>query len=123
MKELQARLKPIAGAGAIAVQSLAQLRQHRTVGKSTPGSEAMPDESFRLVRGPHPSGHQTTLPLATWIRPCVTKVSTLEPAPLPGTHTIPVLREHGFTDNEIATLVDESVAFTGWKLLKHYLPS
>ena len=69
------------------------------------------------------AGDMQTLPLATWIRPCVTKVSTLEPAPLPGTHTIPVLREHGFTDNEIATLVDESVAFTGWKLLKHYLPS
>ncbi len=122
LAELHERLAPLPGAGAIAVRSLAQLRDKHTVDETSAGCETMPQGSFRLRRGAHPSGYPTTLPLATWIRPALSAVTALQPAPAPGTHTVEVLRAAGYTETQIDDLVRSGVAQTGWKLLRHYLP-
>ena len=122
LAELRERLAALPGAGVIAVRSLAQLRESRTVDNTASGSDAIPPESFRLRRGPHPSGYPTTLPLPTWIRPGVSHVTALAAAPAPGAHTADVLRECGYSDAEIGMLIDSGVAQTGWKCLQHYLP-
>ncbi len=122
LTELRERLAPLPGAGAIAVQSLAQLRDKHTVDAASVGSDNMPLGSFRLRRGPHPCGYPTTLPLPTWIRPARSPVTTLRPAPAPGTHTLDVLRAAGCTEAQIDDLVSSGVAQTGWKLLRNYLP-
>ncbi len=122
MAELHERLAPLPGAGAIAVQTLAQLRDKHTVDETSAGSDTMPNGSFRLRRGAHPSGYPTTLPLATWIRPALSAVRALQPAPAPGAHTLEVLRAAGCTEAQIDDLVRSGAAQTGWKLLRHYLP-
>ena len=122
LTQLRERLDPVAGAGVIAVQSLAQLRDKYTVESMSDGSHAAPEHSFRLLRGPHPCGYPVTLPLATWIRPGVSSVSALHPAPMPGKHTEEVLREAGFSEEQIAELLRRDVAQLGWKLLDQYLP-
>jgi crotonobetainyl-CoA:carnitine CoA-transferase CaiB-like acyl-CoA transferase len=122
LAQLRERLASLPGAGAIAVQSLAQLRDKHTVEDATAGSDTIPNRSFRLRRGPHPSGYPTTLPLATWIRPALSAVTALQAAPAPGEHTLAVLREAGCSEEEIAALVSGEIALTGWKLLRHYLP-
>ena len=122
LSQAHERLAPLPGAGAIAVQSLAQLRDKHTVEETSSGSNTMPNNSFRLRRGAHPSGYPTTLPLATWIRPALSAVTALQPAPAPGAHTLDVLRAAGCTDAQIDKLVETGVAQTGWKLLRRYLP-
>ena len=111
----------LAGAAA-AVQTLAELRERYTVETTVDGSDSIPEHSFRLRRGPHPSGYPTTLPLNTWIRPERSVVTPTSPAPPPGEHSISVLREAGYSDEEIDALVDKGVVHTHWKLLQHYLP-
>ena len=59
----------------------------------------MQSGSFRLRRGPHPSGYRTTVPLPTWIRPELSPVATLDPPPRPGADTVAVLRESGRGDH------------------------
>lgn len=122
LTQLCQRLGSVPGAGAVAVQSLSQLREKYTVEGTTEGSDAIPNQSFRLRRCAHPSGYPTTLPLATWIRPALSAISTPHPAPAPGKHTTEVLREAGFNDEEITHLLDSDVAQTAWKLLDRYLP-
>ncbi|KPK28239.1 MAG: hypothetical protein AMJ66_10745 [Betaproteobacteria bacterium SG8_40] len=122
LAQLRERLASVPGAGAIAVQTLAQLRDKHTVDETSAGSDTMPNGSFRLRRGAHPSGYPTTLPLATWIRPALSAVTALQPAPAPGTHTLEVLRAAGCTEAQIDDLVRNGVAQTGWKLLHRYLP-
>ena len=122
LERLREMLAALPGAGAIACQSLEQLREKHTVERTDAGSESLPDKSFRLRRGDHPSGHTTTLPLATWIRPGVSALTPLFPAPGPGEHTLSVLREAGCTDHQIDDLVKTGVAQTGWKMLRRYLP-
>ncbi len=122
LAQLRKQLTSIPGAGAIAVKSLAQLREEHTVDSATAGSDTIPHKSFRLRRGPHPSGYPTTVPLATWIRPATSTVTVLKPAPAPGEHTAAILREAGYSEEQVAELIDQEVVHTRWKLLRHYLP-
>ncbi len=122
LAQLREQLAPVRGAGAIAIQSLAQLRAKYTVESTAAGSDAMPAGSFRLRRGAHPSGYPTTVPLATWIRPSSSPVTPLQPAPAPGTDTVGVLSEAGYSEDEITALVKSGSAHTEWDLLRHYLP-
>jgi crotonobetainyl-CoA:carnitine CoA-transferase CaiB-like acyl-CoA transferase len=122
LTQLRERLAQIPAAGAIAIQSLAQLRAKYTVESATAGSDAMPSGSFRLRRGAHPSGYPTTIPLATWIRPSLSPVTPLYPAPVPGSDTVAVLTESGYSENEITALLGNGSAAAGWRFLKHYLP-
>ncbi len=122
LPKLREKLAALPGAAAISVQTLAQLRDRYTVETATKGSDSVPANSFRLRLGPHPSGYPTTVPLATWIRPELSKLTPLDPAPSPGEHSISVLREAGYNDEEIAALVDQGIVHTRWKLLRHYLP-
>ena len=85
-------------------------------------SNWMSSGSLALFRGPHPSGHTTTLPMPTWIRPDASPVRHLPPAPSPGTHTAEVLAEAGHTDAEIEGLARAGVAGNGWRVLPRYLP-
>jgi len=123
LKQVRERLAVIPGAGAISVQSLAQLRSRRTVDGALNGSDTIPGHSFRLRRGAHPSGYPTTLPLATWIRPGMSTLSSLQPAPIPGEHTVAVMKEAGFSEQEIAALMESDVVQSRWKLLRRYLPN
>ena len=122
LNQVRERLAAIPGAGAIAVQSLAQLRGKHTVDGASNGSNSIPHHSFRLRRSAHPSGYPTTLPLATWIRPEMSTLSSLQPAPTPGKHTVAVMKEAGFDEQEIAALLQSGVVQTQWKLLPRYLP-
>jgi crotonobetainyl-CoA:carnitine CoA-transferase CaiB-like acyl-CoA transferase len=122
LAQLRECLASLPGAGAIACQSLAQLRDKHTVESASAGSATIPDKSFQLRHGEHPSGYPTTLPLATWIRPAVSAVTPLYPAPGPGEHTLSVLREAGCSEEEIASLVRDEVAQSGWKIMHRYLP-
>ncbi len=122
LTQLRECLASLPGAGAIACQSLAQLRDKHTVDSASAGSDVIPEKSFQLRCGEHPSGYRTTLPLATWIRPALSDVTPLYPAPGPGEHTLEVLREAGCSEEEIAALARDEVAQSGWKIMHHYLP-
>jgi len=122
LAKLREQLASLPGAGAIAIQSLAQLRGKYTVESKSKGSDAMPAGSFRLRRGAHPSGYPTTVPLATWIRPSSSPVTPLKPAPAPGEHTVSVLDEVGFSEQEISDVLANNSARTNWEFLRHYLP-
>jgi crotonobetainyl-CoA:carnitine CoA-transferase CaiB-like acyl-CoA transferase len=122
LTQLREQLAQIPGAGAIAIQSLAQLRAKYTVESATTGSDAMPAGSFRLRRGAHPSGYPTTIPLATWIRPSLSPVTPLYPAPKPGSDTVAALTEAGYSEDEITALLGNGSAHAEWSFLKHYLP-
>jgi crotonobetainyl-CoA:carnitine CoA-transferase CaiB-like acyl-CoA transferase len=119
---LREKLAALPGAAAIAVQTLAQLRDKYTVDTALSGSDHVPSNSFRLRLGPHPSGYPTTIPLATWIRPELSTLTPLQAAPSPGQHSVSVLRDAGYAEEEVAALVDNGVVHTRWKLLRHYLP-
>jgi crotonobetainyl-CoA:carnitine CoA-transferase CaiB-like acyl-CoA transferase len=120
--QIRKKLAQLPGAGAIAIQSLAQLRAKYTVENTVAGSDEMPAGSFRLRRGAHPSGYPTTVPLATWIRPSSSPVTPLYPAPAPGSDTVSVLSEAGYRDEEISVLLRSGSARAGWEFLRHYLP-
>ena len=122
LAQLRDKLAALPGAAAIAVQTLAELRERYTVETTVDGSDSVPDHSFRLLRGPHPSGYPTTSPLATWIRPELSALTPTHPAPPPGEHSISILREAGYSEEEIVALVDKGVVHTHWKVLRHYLP-
>lgn len=122
LAQLREKLAVIPGAAAIALQSLAELREKYTVETAVEGSDSIPENSFRLRRGPHPSGCPTTIPLPTWIRPELSTLTPLHPAPLPGEHSISILREAGYSEGEVAALVDKGVVRTHWKVLRHYFP-
>jgi crotonobetainyl-CoA:carnitine CoA-transferase CaiB-like acyl-CoA transferase len=122
LAQLREQLAQIPGAGAIAIQSLAQLRAKYTVQSAAAGSDAIPAGSFRLRRGAHPSGYPTTIPLATWIRPSLSPVTPLYPAPKPGADTVAVLMESGYSEDEITALLGNGSAHAGWSFLQHYLP-
>ena len=123
LSQLQERLSPLPGAGAAAVQTLADIRADRTVDGTERLSNWMSSGSFRLFRGPHPSGHTTTLPMPTWIRPETAPVRHLAAAPFPGAHTAEVLAEAGHSDEEVAALMRTGVAQAGWRVLPRYLPN
>ena len=99
--EIQERLAGLPGAGAAPLRTLAEIRADRTVESSEHRSNWMSSGSLTLFRGPHPSGHTTTLPMPTWIRPDASPVRHLPPAPFPGAHTAEVLAEAGHTEAEI----------------------
>ena len=124
--EIQAQLAEIPGAGAAALRTLAEIRADRTVeaveavGRR---SNWMSGGSICLRRGPHPSGHTTTLPLPTWVRPGAASVQHLAPAPFPGAHTAEVLAEAGHSEEEIEGLMRSGAARDGWAVLPRYLPT
>ena len=123
--EIQARLAEIPGAGAAALRTLADIRADRTVDAADAAdgrSNWMSSGSITLRRGPHPSGHPTTLPLPTWVRPQAAAVRHLAPAPLPGAHTAEVLAEAGHSEEEIDGLMASGGARDGWAVLPRYLP-
>ena len=126
--ELEERLSSLPGAGAAPLRNLADVRADRTVESADEEDGAgrrsnwMRSGSLRLFRGPHPSGHVTTLPMPTWIRPDVSPVRHLPPAPLPGAHTVEVLAEAGHTEERIEALMRAGAVCTGWAVLPRYLP-
>ena len=120
--EIQERLSGLPGAGAAPLRTLAEVRADRTVEGTGHRSNWMSSGSLCLFRGPHPSGHTTTLPMPTWIRPEASPVRHLPPAPFPGAHTAEVLAEAGLTEAEVESLVRAGVAANGWKVLPRYLP-
>ena len=120
--EVNARLAGVPGAGAAPLRTLAEVRADRTVEDTNRGSNWMASGSISLFRGPHPSGHATTLPMPTWIRPEAAPVRHLDPAPFPGAHTAEVLAEAGHTGDEIETLMRDGSACSGWRVLPRYLP-
>ena len=120
--ELQERLAGLPGAGAAPLRTLAEIRTDRTVESTERRSNWMSSGSVTLFRGPHPSGHTTTLPMPTWIRPDASPVRHLPPAPFPGAHTAEVLAEAGHSEAEIENLVRSGAAGEGWKVLPRYLP-
>ena len=120
--EIQERLAGLPGAGAAPLRTLAEIRADRTVESAEHRSNWMSSGSLTLFRGPHPSGHTTTLPMPTWIRPDASPVRHLPPAPFPGAHTAEVLAEAGHTDAEIEGLVRAGIAGNGWRVLPRYLP-
>ena len=124
--EIQARLAGIPGAGAVALRTLAEIRADRTVDAAETAdrrSNWMSGGSIRMRRGPHPSGHTTTLPLPTWVRPEEASVQHLAPAPLPGAHTAEVLAEAGHSAAETEELLRSGAARDGWAVLPRYLPT
>ena len=120
--ELQERLAAVRGAGAAPLRTLAEIRADRTVESTEHRSNWMSSGSVSLFRGPHPSGHTTTLPMPTWVRPDASPVRHLPPAPFPGAHTAEVLAEAGHSEAEIESLVRSGTAGDGWKVLPRYLP-
>ena len=122
VRELQARLAGLPGAGAAPLRTLAEIRADRTTESTDQRSNWMSSGSLRLFRGPHPSGHLTTLPMPTWIRPAASPVRHLPPAPFPGAHTAEVLAEAGHTEAEVERLVRAGAARPGWAVLPRYLP-
>ena len=120
--EVRKRLAGLAGAGAAPLRTLAELRADRTVEDTDQRSNWMASGSISLFRGSHPSGHTTTLPMPTWVRPAASPVRHLAPAPFPGTHTAEVLAEAGHTEDEIEDLVRTGAACPGWRVLPRYLP-
>lgn len=121
--DIQARLAGLPGAGAAALRTLADIRTDRTVEDTDRRSNWMSSGSICLFRGPHPSGHTTTLPMPTWIRPEAASVQHLAPAPSPGAHTAEVLAEAGYTGEETEGLMREGAASPGWRVLPRYLPT
>ena len=124
--EVQARLAEIPGAGAAALRTLADIRADRTVEavEAADGrSNWMSSGSICLRRGAHPSGHTTTLPLPTWVRPEAASAHHLAPAPLPGAHTAEVLAEAGQSAEEIESLMRSGATRDGWAVLPRYLPT
>ena len=124
--EIQARLAGIPGAGAAPLRTLAEIRADRTVEAAEAAdrrSNWMSGGSIRMRRGPHPSGHTTTLPLPTWVRPEEASVQHLAPAPLPGAHTAEVLAEAGHSAAETEELLRSGAARDGWAVLPRYLPT
>ena len=122
VREVQERLAALPGAGAAPLRTLAEIRGDRTVESTEHKSNWMSSGSLTLFRGPHPSGHTTTLPMPTWIRPDASPVRHLPPAPFPGAHTAEVLAETGHSEAEIESLVRSGAAGDGWKVLPRYLP-
>ena len=122
VRELQERVAGLPGAGAAPLRTLAEIRADRTTESTDHRSNWMSSGSLGLFRGPHPSGHTTTLPMPTWIRPAVSRVRRLPPAPFPGAHTAEVLAEAGHTDAEIESLAQAGAARPGWEVLPRYLP-
>ncbi|MXW90915.1 MAG: hypothetical protein F4Z47_03860 [Rhodospirillaceae bacterium] len=123
--EIQARLAGIPGAGAVALRTLAEIRADRTVETAETAdrrSNWMSGGSICLRRGLHPSGHTTTLPLPTWVRPEAASVQHLGPAPPPGAHTAEVLAEAGHSAGETEDLLRRGAARDGWAVLPRYLP-
>ena len=122
IRELRERLSDVPGAGAAPLRTLAEIRAGRTLEETGRRSNWMSSGSLCLFRGSHPSGHRTTLPMPTWIRPEASPVRHLPPAPFPGAHTADVLAEAGHTEGEIESLVRTGVARSGWPVLPRYLP-
>lgn len=122
LSQVQQQLAAIPGVGMGAVCTLAELRQARTIDGANGAANGLPNGSFVLARGPHPSGFPTTLPLPTWFRPSASEICHLHPAPFPGEHTVEVLQEAGWSKPEIELMIAEGVAQTGWAVLPHYLP-
>ena len=122
VRELQERVAGLPGAGAAPLRTLAEIRADRTTESTDRHSNWMSSGSLGLFRGPHPSGHATTLPMPTWIRPAVSRVRRLTPAPFPGAHTAEVLAEAGHTDAEVESLAQAGAARPGWEVLPRYLP-
>ena len=120
--ETRQRLSVIDSASICDVSTLAAIRAERTDDKNGDRSNWLNTGSFALVRGDHPSGYRTTLPRPTWVRPAMSAIHTLDPAPAPGTHTKEVLREAGMSEAAIGELFESGVARAAWPGLSRYLP-
>lgn len=122
LSDVNERISNISGASAVRVKTLASIRADRTLENTDHTSNWMNTGSFRLYKGAHPSGYQTTLPLPTWIRPDDSRVQHLSAAPLPGSHSLEILSGLGFSEREIQEFLDERIVDTSWQVSPRYLP-
>ena len=122
LQEVAKQLATIPGAGVGAVRTLAEVRAARTIERDSATTNGLNSGSFVLARGPHPCGFRTTLPLPTWFRPSQSVTRFLHPAPAPGADTVSVLKDAGWSDQELTQRLEGDVACTGWPILPHYLP-
>lgn len=120
--EAQSVLTDVPGASVCRVMSLAEIRAERTAERGATPDNWKNSGSFRLICGDNPSGLPTTLPAPTWIRPALSPVEELSPAPFPGTHTVQVLRDAGLDEKQVAQLLEDGVALEEWPLMERYLP-
>ena len=122
IEALAAALADVAGAGAVRVSSLEQVRRMRTIDADATSPVALNGGSVVLARFDHPGGVTATLPLQTWHRSDVTPVRRLWPAPWPGADTRGVLGELGYSDDEIDDLFASGAATDHWPAMDAYLP-
>ena len=115
-------MSALSGTSAISPQTLAQIRSERTRDQASRDSNWLNSGSFRLCRREHPSGYVATICEPTWVRPESSPILDLASAPWPGEHTRSVLEEAGVSDDEIDSLFESGIAFSGWSVLQRYLP-
>jgi crotonobetainyl-CoA:carnitine CoA-transferase CaiB-like acyl-CoA transferase len=115
-------LARITDASIVPVTSLEKLRKAHSLPLS-------PDEVYRIeavsapvVEAPHPSGHATTLPIPSWNRWGSGTTRRPAPAPMPGTHTLSVLAEHGLDAAKLHKLLDDGVIRERWAVHQRYFP-
>lgn len=104
--------------GAHRLERLPELRQRYlgADGEAGPGSPTL-----RFDSAPnHPSGHLVELIAPCAIRPLRTQLAALTPAPKYGQHTVQILKELGYQDNDIDRLRRSHVVSNRWS--NDYLP-
>ena len=121
-REVSEAVARVRHTAAVAVRRLDKLRADY----EQEGIQASPDaadtRSIVMQHFEHPSGYTVSLLLPTWYRTARTPIAQLRAAPLPGSDTPAVLRDFGFSPEEIAALKVRGITRDGWSVLHHYLP-
>jgi len=108
-----------AGIGAAVCENLETLRSYNAWPASASTGIERGSYSFSVYED-HPSGHVVTQLDPYAIRPLRGKIYTLSPAEKYGKSTRSVLKEVGYDDQEIDTMIAEGVASESWSQV--YLP-
>ncbi|HEY0660499.1 MAG TPA: CoA transferase [Lysobacter sp.] len=104
------------------VMSARYLRRH-AVDAMPRGSRLNPTQSSgNIVRVQHPAGEAYFAPDASWLRFQHALVRRIDHAPMPGQHTVEVLRDAGFSPEGITRLLESGIATERWQGLSTYLP-